>query len=107
MTTPRLHGPSPALRRILLPFVGVLLLFIAVNLLAIQVMSDCGLPALLGLDACSDDVVRAGWPFEFYARGGLVSNDFFSLVALAGDVIMGVVGAVLLSVGAARLRRPQ
>jgi len=57
--------------RILRRFLVVSLIFVAANLLAAHLMSDCGLPALLGFDACNDDIVRLGWPLRFYEQDGI------------------------------------
>lgn len=97
--------PSPALRRIFIPFLSALLLFRSISLLGIQLMSDCALPGLLGYDACSDDIVRAGWPLQCCEEGGLASHSFFSAYALVADLAAGLAGAILPALGGSRLRK--
>src|SRR6185295_1526179 len=63
-----------------------ILIFIAINLLSAHLRSDCGLLAVFGRDACSDDIARAGWPLQFYEDGGFAYrhnfNSFFLLINL-------------------------
>jgi hypothetical protein len=68
-------------------------LFIAINLLTAQSMSDCGLPAVFGFSVCADDIVRMGWPFLFRETGGFAFHEHFSGANLALDIIIGVVFA--------------
>lgn len=91
------------LRRLIIAFFGALLVFLAINLLAAHLMSDCWLPALLRLAACNDDIVRAGWPIEFYEEGGIAFHSFFSTALLTSDILTGVVAAALLALGSLML----
>ena len=67
-------------------FIGGLLICLALNLLAAHLRSDCGLPAVLGLAHCADDIRRAGFPFLFWEEGGFAYRVLFSWPALAADV---------------------
>lgn len=73
-------------KRFFIGFVSGLLFFTVINLVAAHLSSDCGLPAVIGLDACADDITRAGWPLQFYEEGGFAYrrefNPFFLLVNL-------------------------
>jgi hypothetical protein len=42
--------------------------FILANLFAAHLLSDCGLPAILGMDSCADDIARAGFPLIFLKK---------------------------------------
>src|SRR5262245_7606262 len=70
-----------------------LLLFLMANLAAAHFMSDCGLPAVFGMDACADDIVRVGWPFQFYEEGGIAFRSYFSVTSLAMDAVIGLAAA--------------
>jgi ABC-type antimicrobial peptide transport system permease subunit len=70
-------------------------LYIALNLLSAHLMSDCGLPAVFGISGCADDVVRAGFPFPFYERGGFDFRNIFNLPVLLLDLLFGLALAVL------------
>jgi len=76
-------------------FIG-LLIFILANLLAAHLLSDCGLPALLGLDLCADDIVRAGFPFVFFEQGGFAYHSVFNRPFLILDLFLAV-GFALIS----------
>ena len=58
-------------------FFLTLLAFFILNLLAAHFMSDCGLPAVLGMAGCADDIVRAGFPLQFYEEGGFAYHRNF------------------------------
>lgn len=64
--------------------------FILTNGLAAHLLSDCGLPAILGLSACADDISRAGFPFIFYEQGGLAYRSEFNLALLVLDLLIGL-----------------
>lgn len=64
-------------------------IFILANGLAAHLLSDCGLPALLGLSACADDISRAGFPFVFFEQGGFAYRSEFNLSFLTLDLIIG------------------
>ena len=85
-------------------FFLTLLAFFILNLLAAHFMSDCGLPAVLGMAGCSDDIVRAGFPLPFYEAGGFAYRYSFNLPLLLTDVLIGL-GASFLA-GALYHRRP-
>jgi hypothetical protein len=64
--------------------------FILLNILAAHLLSDCGLPALLGLSGCADDISRAGFPFVFFEQGGFAYRSSFNLPILILDLLIGV-----------------
>ena len=72
-----------------------LLVFILANLFAAHLLSDCGLPALLGADACADDISRAGFPLVFFEQGGFAYRSIFNLPNLAFDIFIGLGFAIL------------
>jgi len=72
-----------------------LLVFILANLFAAHLLSDCGLPALLGADACADDISRAGFPLVFFEQGGFAYRSIFNLPNLALDIFIGLDFAIL------------
>ena len=72
-----------------------LLVFILANLFAAHFLSDCGLPALLGADACADDISRAGFPLVFFEQGGFAYRSIFNLPNLALDIFIGLDFAIL------------
>jgi hypothetical protein len=74
--------------------VGLLVFFLA-NLLAAHLLSDCGLPAVFGRDACADDIARAGFPFIFFEEGGFAFRSIFNLPYLLLDLCIGFGMAVL------------
>jgi hypothetical protein len=80
-----------------------LVIFVVLNLLAAHLMSDCGLPAVLRMDACNDDTTRLGWPMKFYEEGGIAFHSFFSASTLGGDIVAGVVRSLALAFGSQRL----
>ena len=85
-------------RTFLKGFLIGLSIFILLNILAAHLLSDCGLPALLGLSACSDDISRAGFPFMFFEQGGLVYHVSFNLPFLILDLIIGIGIALLIGI---------
>jgi hypothetical protein len=58
------------------------------NLLAVQMRSDGGILALLGL--CYDCILRVGFPWVLVERGGLAYHESFVGQALLGDILVGV-----------------
>jgi hypothetical protein len=86
------------MRRFAIPFLLTLLIFVACNLIAAHLQSDCGLPAVLGRSGCADDIRRAGWPFLFFEAGGLDGRYRFDSVMLLTDA--GIAILVSLAAGA-------
>ena len=80
-----------------------LVIMVLVNLLAAHLLSDCGLPALLGRDPCADDIVRAGFPFVFLEEGGFAFRSIFNLSHLLLDVLFAVLIAAIGGLSAVRL----
>ena len=68
---------------------------ILINMLAAHLLSDCGLPAVLGTDFCADDIARAGLPLIFYEQGGFAYRSIFNLPYLFFDIFIGLDFAVL------------
>ena len=87
-------------RYFLIGFVLVLLLFLAANLLAAHLQSDCGLTGLLKAAGCADDISRAGFPLLFYEEGGFAYRSRFEIGALLLDIFcglgLGVLGGLLM-----------
>jgi ABC-type thiamin/hydroxymethylpyrimidine transport system permease subunit len=75
-------------------FIG-LFIVVFVNLLAAHLLSDCGLPALLGADFCADDIARAGFPLVFFEQGGFAYQSGFNLPYLLIDSLTNFIFAVL------------
>ena len=90
-------------RTFLKGFLSGLLLMVLVNILAAHLLSDCGLPAILGTDRCADDIVRAGFPFVFFEQGGFVFRSIFQWTDLLLDVLFGIGLAVIGGFSAPRL----
>ena len=67
-----------------------LLAFILINILAAHLLSDCGLPAVIGADFCADDIARAGFPLVFYESGGFDGRNIFNPSFLLMDIFIGV-----------------
>lgn len=67
-----------------------LLIFLLINLLAAHQLSDCGLPAVFGRDACADDIARAGFPLVFFEEGGFAFRSIFNLPYLLLDLLIGL-----------------
>lgn len=82
-------------RRFFIGFFSGLLIFTAINVLATHLASDCGLPAVLGLGFCADDIVRVGWPLQFHEQGGFIYRNSFNPLFLYIDIAMGIAVAVL------------
>ena len=88
-------------------FVGGLILFVVLNLIAAHVRSDCGLAAVFGVSGCADDIVRVGFPFQVIERGGFIAHNTFDSIALAGDVLVALaVSAVAGTLAARRTTAP-
>jgi hypothetical protein len=83
--------PRTFLNGFLIGLVG----FILVNILAAHLLSDCGLPALLGADSCADDIARAGFPLIFFEEGGFAFRHIFNLPYLLFDIFIGIDFAVI------------
>lgn len=64
-------------------------IFILANILAAHLQSDCGLPAVFGLDYCSDDIARAGFPLIFFEEGGFDFRSRFDSLYLLVDIFIG------------------
>lgn len=64
--------------------------FVIANLLAAHMLSDCGLPAVFGRDACADDIARAGFPLVFFEEGGFAFRSIFNLPYLLLDLLIGL-----------------
>jgi hypothetical protein len=82
-------------RRFGLGLAAGLLVFVLINLLVAHLRSDCGLLALLGRSPCADDIRRAGWPWLFLEQGGFIARHTFLPLALAGDVVVGLIFGVV------------
>ncbi len=82
-------------RTFLKGFLIGLFIFILANLLAAHLLSDCGLPAVLGMDFCADDITRAGFPLIFFEEGGFAYRSTFNLPYLFLDVFIGFDLAIL------------
>ncbi len=67
-----------------------LVVFLAITALAAHLASDCGLPAVLGMSGCADDIRRAGFPLIFWEEGGFAFRSIFDLGALVLDVVAGL-----------------
>jgi hypothetical protein len=78
------------LRASLNGFLIGLLIFLFANLIAAHLLSDCGLPAVLGVDYCADDIVRTGFPLVFYEEGGFAYREMFNLPYLLLDLFIGL-----------------
>jgi hypothetical protein len=84
-----------ASRAFLNGFLVGLLIFILTNIIAAHLLSDCGLPAILGTDSCADDITRAGFPFIFFEEGGFAYRSIFNLPYLLFDIFIGLDLAVM------------
>ena len=82
-----------------------LLIFIAINLLAAHLRSDCGLLAVFGRDMCADDIARAGWPLQFYEDGGFAYRHNFNALFLVVNLGIGIVLAVFAGLLMARNKK--
>jgi ABC-type antimicrobial peptide transport system permease subunit len=72
-----------------------ILIFLAVNLLMAHLSSDCGLSAVFGRDVCADDIVRAGWPLQFYEAGGFAYRFHFNILFLVVNIAVGIIFSVI------------
>ena len=79
----------------LIGFATGLLIFVLLNLIAAHLSSDCGLFAVIGLDACADDIARDGWPLQFSETGGFAFRSNFSPLLLLVDMTVGLGLAIL------------
>jgi hypothetical protein len=86
---------SSSIRLFLTGFILTSLLFLAVNVLAAYLQSDCGLPAFFNLSGCADDIRRAGFPLRFYEEGGFAYRHNFDITAFVTDLICGLALGVL------------
>ncbi len=87
-----------------------LLLFIAINLVAAHVQSDCGIRAVIGLwvpglSICNDDIVRIGFPFRVLEQGGFAFRSIFNPSALIANVLISVGAGVIVGLVAQRWRK--
>jgi ABC-type antimicrobial peptide transport system permease subunit len=82
-------------RAFLAGFLLGFLIFLLLNLLTAHLLSDCGLPAVFGRDACADDIARAGFPLVFFEEGGFAFRSIFNLPYLLIDTLTGLGIAVL------------
>src|SRR5262245_14719778 len=85
----------------LIGFVITLVLFILLNIAAAHLRSDCGIWAVIGLllprwSACSDDIVRVGFPFLVLEEGGFAYRSYLYPSAALLDVAIAL-GASLLA----------
>jgi hypothetical protein len=69
-------------------FVCGLLLFIAINLLAAHLASDCGLSAVFGSNSCADAITRVGWPLQYYESSGFVYQRNFNPLFFLIDMLV-------------------
>ncbi len=76
-------------------FIGLFIFFLA-TVIATHLLSDCGLPAILGVSACADNIVRVGFPFKFYEEGGFAFHRDFNLPFLILDLFIGLDMAVFI-----------
>ena len=76
-------------------FLTGLFIFILINILAAHLLSDYGLPAVLGADSCADDIARAGFPLVFFEQGGFAFRSIFNLPYLLLDIFIGLDLAVM------------
>jgi len=83
-----------------------LFIFIVINLLAAHLASDCGLLTLFGYNSCADDIVRAGWPLQFYEVGGFAFHRNFNILFLLINSTIGVVFAVIFGWTLSHRKRP-
>src|SRR5690242_9586372 len=96
------HPMPSSLRPFLIGFTLTLLLFLAANLLAAHLQSDCGLPSFFNMSGCADDIRRAGFPLRFFEEGGFSYRSHFDALALGLDVLIGLAVAALGGLAAQR-----
>lgn len=93
-------------RPFLAGFILTLLLFLAANLLAAHLQSDCGLPAFFNMAGCADDIRRAGFPLQFYEDGGFAYRQNVDMAAFVIDAVIGLALATAAGLAAGRLWKP-
>ena len=71
-------------------FLGTLLLFIGINILSVQLLSDCGLLGALNLAGCSDDISRVGFPLPVWEEGGFIYRQSFDGLALLINLVIAL-----------------
>jgi ABC-type antimicrobial peptide transport system permease subunit len=79
-------------------FKGMLIglsIFILANVIAAHLLSDCGLPAVLGADSCADDIARAGFPLVFLETGGFAFRSIFNQTYFLLDIFTGLALGIL------------
>lgn len=81
-------------RRILNGFLTGLTIFVLANILAAHLLSNCGLPAVLGASFCADDIVRIGFPLIFLEQGGFAYRNIFNFPYFLFDIFTGLGMAV-------------
>lgn len=74
--------------------IGLFIVSLA-NILAAHLLSDCGLPAILGIDSCADDIARAGFPLIFFEEGGFAFRSIFNLPYFLLDIFIALDFAVI------------
>jgi hypothetical protein len=67
-----------------------LVFFLLANLLAAHLLSDCGLPGVLGTDSCADDIARIGFPLIFFEEGGFAYRSYFNLPYFLLDLFISL-----------------
>jgi ABC-type antimicrobial peptide transport system permease subunit len=77
-------------KQFVIGFISGLLLFIAINLFAAHLASDCGLATFSPASACADGIARVGWPLQFYESGGFMYRHTFNLPYLQFDLLFGI-----------------
>lgn len=78
-------------------------LFIAANLLAAHLQSDCGLPAVFGFAHCADDIRRVGFPLLFWEQGGFAYRSNFEPANFLFDIGLALIVSLIVGFVAARL----
>jgi hypothetical protein len=84
-------------------FLLSLLLFVAINILAAHLQSDCGLPAFFNMSGCADDIRRAGFPLQFYEEGGFAYRHNFNVPLFITDLMIGLAFSAAGGMAAARV----
>lgn len=86
--------------RFFIGFAATLIGFLALNLVAAHLQSDCGIRAVIGLwipsfKFCADDIVRVGFPFRVIEEGGFAFRSVFNTDALTGDVLVALAASTV------------
>ena len=81
-------------KRFALGFAVGFIALLLINLLAAHLASDCGLAAVFGRSACADDMVRLGWPLQFYEAGVFAYRNNFNPGMLSLDIGTVFLGAI-------------